>query len=206
MTARRAAAVLAALAAMALAGCATTTTTAVWRDPELGAYRLSTVLVMGVSEDAIGRRLYEDALSAELRRHGVAATASYVLLPESGKLTREEIDAAIAHRGFHEVLVTDVIGTQRETVHVPPHYDYYHLPIYDNYYRYYAFAWDRVYDPGYTRTFTTVSLETSLYLAPSGRVAWGMRTRSVDPDDVERLVDELVRETVANLTASGLVP
>jgi hypothetical protein len=91
-------------------------------------------------------------------------------------------------------------------VYYPGRYEYYSRPVYDSYYRYYTFAYDRIYEPGYTLTFTTVSLETSLYQTPSRRVAWGMRTKSIDPENINKLIRELVEETVRNLTTSGFIP
>ena len=195
-----------ALAVLTLGGCAGITTTAVWKDPRIGDWRLGSVLVMGVAEDQLGRRAYEDAMTEALRARGVRAGASYVLLPDSGKLGQEAIDAAIADQNFEAVLVTHVVGTGKETVYYPGRYEYYSRPIYDSYYRHYTFVYDRFYEPGYARTFTTLSLETSLYQAPSTRVAWGMRTKSIDPENINRLVEELVEETVTNLGASGFIP
>ena len=198
-------ALLAASLLALLAGCATTTTTAVWKDPEVGDMRLRSLLVLGVAEDQFARRKYEDALAQALRSEGVNAAAGYRVVPHDGKLTQEQIDTAVASRGFQGVLVTRVIGTGEETVHFPGYYDYYRRPIFDSYYRYYAYTYDRVYRPGYTDTYQTVSLETTLYQAPSGRVAWGMRTKSIDPEALDRLVSDLVRETIENLTTSGLL-
>lgn len=200
------ASILATLAVLTLAGCASLSTIAVWKDPRIGDWRLDSVLVMGVDEDQLWRRAYEDAMAEALGARGVRAAASYTLLPGNGKLSEEEIDGAIAKHDFEAVLVTHVIGTGEETIYYPGRFPYYGGPRYSGYYRYYDFAYDWVYEPGYTLTFTTVSLETSLYRAPSTRVAWGIRTRSVDPHNVNRLVKELVNETVTNLGASGFLP
>jgi len=197
---------LATLAVLTLAGCASLTTTALWKDPRVEDWRLGSVLVMGVAEDQLARRAYEDAMAEALRARGVRAAASYSLLPDSNKLSQEQIDDAIANQSFEAVLVTHVVGTDEETVYYPGHFQSYSRPMYDTYYRYYNFVYDRVYEPGYTLTFTTVSLETSLYRAPSKRVAWGMRTKSVDPHNINRLVKALVNETVANLGESGFLP
>lgn len=191
--------------ALLLAACSTTTTTAVWKDPQLGERRFTSILVMGVAEDQLARRKYEDALTAALAARGVRAAASYAVIAGSGKLSKEQIDAAVASGGYESVLVTHVLGIGEETVHYPGYYEYYRRPFYDHYYRYYAHTYDLVYRPGYTDTYTTVSLETSLYQAPSGSVAWGMRSESIDPEDIDRLVNSLVNETIRNLAASGLI-
>ena len=192
-------------AATALVACATTTTTATWRDPALGDVRFRSLLVMGVGEDQFARRKYEDALASALRDRGVRATTSYSMLPDSRRLSEEEVDDAVRSRGFEGVIVTRVTATGEETVHYPGYYQYYRLPLYDHYYRFYAYSYDRVWRPGYTDVVQTVSLETLLYQAPGGRVAWGMRSKSIEPENLDRLVRSLVEETVRNLAESGLL-
>jgi hypothetical protein len=193
------------LAVALLVACATTTTMSTWKDPQLGDRRFASMLVVGVAEDQFARRKYEDSMSAALRARGVRSTTSYSLLPGTTKLDQEQIDEALARNGYEAVLVTHVIGTGEETVYYPGYYEYYRRPVFDSYYRYYTYTYDRVYRPGYSATFNTVSLETSLYQAPSGRVAWGMRTKSIEPENLDRLVGSLVEETINNLAASGLI-
>jgi hypothetical protein len=192
-------------AAVLLVACATTTTTATWRDPDLGDVRFRSLLVMGVGEDQFARRKYEDALASALRDRGVEVTTSYSMLPESRRLSEQEVDEAVRSRGFEGVIVTRVTATGEETVHYPGYYEYYRLPLYDHYYRFYAYSYDRVWRPGYTDTLHTVSLETLLYQAPGGRIAWGMRSKSIDPDNLDGLVRSLVEQTVRNLAESGLL-
>jgi len=192
-------------AAALLAGCETTTTTATWRDPAIGNVRFESLLVMGVAEDQFARRKYEDALAAALRARGVRATASYTVLPDVQPMSEEQIDDAVRSRGFEAVIVTRVTGTGEEQVYFPGYYEFYRRPIYDHYYRFYSYSYDRVYRPGYTDTYQTVSLETLLYRAPDGQVAWGMRSKSIEPENLDRLVRSLVDETVQNLAASGLI-
>ena len=192
-------------AALLLAACETTTTTATWRDPALGDVRFRSLLVMGVAEDQFARRKYEDELAAALRARGVRAAASYTVLPGAERPSEEQVDEAVRSRGFEAVIVTRVTATGEEQVYFPGYYEYDRRPIYDHYYRFYAYSWDRVYRPGYTDTYKTVSLETLLYQAPQGKVAWGMRSKSIDPEDLDGLVRALVNETVQNLAASGLI-
>jgi hypothetical protein len=190
---------------MALHGCASTTTVASWKDPQAGNWRFRSVLIMAVAEDQLARRAYEDAMAGALAQRGVRAATSYSLLPGSDKLEQADVDAAIADQAFEAVLVTHVVGVDEETVYYPGRYEYYSRPVYGGYYHHYTLAYDMVYRPGYTRTYKTMSVETNLYRAPSGRVIWGMRTHSVDPDETNRLVRELVHETVKNLDASGFI-
>jgi len=192
--------------ALVLAACDTaTTTTATWRDPSLGDFRFRSLLVMGVGEDQFARRKYEDALAAALRARGVRATASYTVLPGAEQLSQERIDQAVRNHGAEGVIVTRVTGTGEEEIYFPGYYQYDRRPIYHHYYRFYTYSYERVYRPGYTNVYQTVSLETLLYRAPQGEVAWGMRSKSIEPENLDRLVRSLVEETVQNLAESGLI-
>jgi hypothetical protein len=92
-------------AAALLAGCAGPELTNMWRNPAFPEAPLTKVFVISVSKDAVHRRLWEDAFSAELALHGVAATPSYQLFPDGVPDTAESISAVKAN-AFDGVLVT----------------------------------------------------------------------------------------------------
>ena len=127
------------------------------------------------------------------------------MLPASRKLTEEQVDRAVRERGFDGVIVTRVTDASEETIYRPGYYESYSRPVYDGYYGYYDYAFDRVYQPGYYDTIQTLTLETLLYRAPEGSVAWGMRSKAIEPDQLDRLVRSLVDDTVRNLAESGLI-
>jgi hypothetical protein len=69
------------------------------------------VLVVGVARDDLVRRVYEDAMAAQLAARGIAATPSYAVL--AGALTAQadkQLLAAAEKAGARHVLSTAVIG------------------------------------------------------------------------------------------------
>jgi hypothetical protein len=97
-------ALIAATAAL-LAGCATSELTNMWHNPSFRDAPLRKVFVIAASKNPVNRRLWEDAFSAELSAHGVAATPSYQLFPDAVPDTVESIEAVRAN-AFDGVLVT----------------------------------------------------------------------------------------------------
>src|SRR5512137_3039404 len=66
-----------------LAGCATSELVNIWSDPSVQSPVLRKVLVISVGRNPVHRRLWEDAYTAELGKHSVAATPSYRLFPDA---------------------------------------------------------------------------------------------------------------------------
>jgi hypothetical protein len=77
---------LAAVAAAVLLGCAANTRmNGVWVDPAAGSrVPASNVHVIGIDQDSTARRIYEDAIVAQLAARGIKSQPSYNLLPELG--------------------------------------------------------------------------------------------------------------------------
>ena len=67
-----------------LASCASTTEiNGAWVNPEAGKRRpVHNVLVIGINRDDTARRIYEDAIVAQLAARGIKAQPSYELLLE----------------------------------------------------------------------------------------------------------------------------
>src|SRR4029453_15000138 len=80
-----------------------------WRDPQFAGQPLRSVLVIGVARSQSNRRVFEDGFAQALRAQGVAATASYPLLPEEGAIGNARIKQAVAQSGADAVLIPGVL-------------------------------------------------------------------------------------------------
>lgn len=88
-----------------LSGCATSELVDVWSDPSFQPPPLRTMFVISDSRTAVQRRLWEDAFAAELAKHDVAATPSYVKFPDAVP-DSDQVIQAVRSSGFDGVLVT----------------------------------------------------------------------------------------------------
>jgi len=102
---------VAGLACAVLAGCASSgQLDGVWINPE-ARYRLplSNVLVIGIERDATARRIYEDAIVAQLAARGIKAQVSYKLLPDVGPTPPPGVQRAVRNAGVDAVMISRTV-------------------------------------------------------------------------------------------------
>jgi hypothetical protein len=65
-----------------------------------------------------------------------------------------------------------------------------------------------VYDPGYTREDTTVSVETNVYATskPDGDLVWNGFSKSFNAKSAKKVADGLVKEVPKQMEKDGLLP
>jgi hypothetical protein len=108
-----------------LASCASTTEiNGAWVNPEAGKRSpVNNVLVIGINRDATARRIYEDAIVAQLAARGIKAQPSYKLLPELGPAPPPEIETTVRNAGVDAVLVSRTLRVSTD-LRVTPGYSY----------------------------------------------------------------------------------
>jgi len=194
-----------ALAALALAGCASTTLDGSWTRPGFGGKRIEgTLMVVGVTRDDTVRRIYEDAMVAALAARGVKAVHSYAALPAAlDKDSDARIEQAARAAGATLLLSTAVIGQDRETV---VSQDPFMFGGFRGYRGWYGSYWGLSY-PVRTevRTYSTYVAQTALTDLGGDRVEWTARTRTSAPADVEKETRAFVAVIVGALEQAGLV-
>ena len=122
MNRRLAGVALLSAAVLALSGCASTAINAQWINPQAGnRLPVKSVMVMDINRDSTARRVYEDAMVAELAARGVKAVQSYKSLPGDGPAEQQAIQAAVSSAGADAVLISRTISVTNE-VRVSPGY------------------------------------------------------------------------------------
>ncbi len=203
--------VLLACACLWLAGCASTRFTSEWRANDYTGPAFRKLLVVGVSRDAIARRVFEDRLVAELTGRGVAATASYVLAPQDGELDRAALENLVAVAGADGILTTRLVQVTRQTTYYPGVYPYGPYPgPYYGFYGYYPYAYrgawlGYAYVPPQIVQYDVVTLETQLFDVPRQALIWGATSQSFAPGNLQREAGELGRLVIAALAAARLI-
>lgn len=187
-----------------LASCATTKTTAEWRDENVNK-RYAKILVIGVAAKPPVRRIFEDQLASRLREQNVDAEAAFRLLPAETKLTKESIKQAIAGKGYDGVLVTHLVGVTEKETYYPPVYRPVAVPRYRNYYGYYTTVYEYVREPGYYDRYKVVRLETSLFDTGSEGIAWSLQSETIDPQSTQAVIDRVIDKAVKALKKQKLI-
>ena len=116
---------LAALTAALLVSCASTTEiNGVWVNPQASNRSpVNKVLVIGINRDDTARRIYEDAVVAQLAARGIKAQPSYELLLELGLVPPLDIKSVVRNAGVDAVLVSRTVRVSTEIRVTPRHSD-----------------------------------------------------------------------------------
>lgn len=202
----RVAPVLAAAAAvLALAACATTTLRDSWTDPTVRAEPFRKVLVVTVGGGVAQRRIFEDTLAARLEAAGVAGVQGYRLLPE-GKASEAEMNAAVAQAGADGLMLVHFKGVRTETevrtTLAPGAFGPWGPGWGPGWYGWYG----GLYAVPEVVTTRIATIETTLFDAKSGRLAWAGVTETFDPTSFRKVSDALADVIVTGIAAHGLAP
>ena len=81
-------------------------------------------------------------------------------------------------------------------------------PYYYSFYGYVGAVYPLLYDRGYTREDTTVSVETNVYATskPDGDLVWNGVSNSFNPKSAKKVADGLVKEVPKQMEKDGLLP
>jgi hypothetical protein len=178
------------LLCVCVASCATSSASLerAWRATDARPGELRYIATLFVSNDPTLRRVAEDRMANALRARGIRAVPSYVLLGAAPidrdsafwRLGAARIDGLVAMR----VVET---GVQRRL------------------------ASRDVFEGGFTTTRTevveetVVQVETSAISVRTQRVLWSSMSKSVAPDSVSELVNDVSKIVTRELEAQGLV-
>ena len=196
-----------ALAMTALLAACAIKPLAEWRDSSFSG-TVDNILIIGVSEQPVVRRLFEDTFVKELAALGVSAKSSYQILTDDQISSKDALDAAIKAQSMSAVLVTRVIGVDEINTYTPPTYTYTPSTFdrrYKDYHSYFNHA-VQVATPGYWDKYEVLKLESNLYDSASQQLIWSIQSESFDPRSASQLIDDQITVSIESLRNTGLIP
>jgi hypothetical protein len=193
---------LAAAAAMALAACASTSLVNQWKSPDFSGPAVRKVLVLGVTEQAGVRRVFEDEFSSQLRAAGVDAVPSYTVIPQDGQAEQAVLEKAVQDLGADGVLVTRLVKNEAKTQVTP---GYYRPAPTLGFYGWYSAAWIGYYEPPMVYQYDVVTAETSLYSPPQSKLVWSGTTETFSPQDVKKETRGFAKVIIEALRKEGVL-
>ena len=197
------------IALFALSACNKTKTSIPlsWRNPAIDNTVFKKLFVIGVGEDEVGRRLFEDTFASSLAEQGTTAQASWGSLPQSTQLTEEQIRGAIDGGNFDGVLITRLLGVDQSQQYVPPSTHTVPTAYHGyGYYGYYGTSYAVVHEPGYFKTNTTFRLETNLYSVATSDLVWSGQSETLNPESLSDVIDSMTLAVAKKLKAEKLIP
>lgn len=201
--------VLIAGAALLLASCATSTQfNAQWLNPEAGnRLPVRNVLVIGISRDSTARRIYEDAMVAQLAARGVKAQPAYKSLPQDGPAPQSAIEKAVRDAGADAVLVSRTVSVTNE-VRVSPGMVM-GPPAgfgWGGFYGFYHGMWSSAYAiPPNVYTVQNVVVDTRLFDAKDFMVLWSGSSTTNPTSSMQTTISEFAATLVTALAGAKAI-
>lgn len=154
-----------------------------------------------ISNDDSLRVAGEESLVRELSERGIQAVATYRIAP------KEELQRAeTARPWFERAKVDGIVMVRPVSSDTRPAYtsETWVGPSYSSLWSYYGYGWGTVYVFGGARQETTVVVETTVYSVPRDQLIWAAVSETRNARDLRGFVDELVKESVAEMQKQGL--
>jgi len=196
--------VFAIIALFILTSCATTELTKVYTDSAYSGGPIESVMVVGVSKKAKNRKMFEQFFTNQFKSNGIKAVSSAAVIPGDNDPNKDKIKGAAIEQGMGSVLVTHLVGVEKDETH---HADSFtatpdsHL-VFGTYY---TGTYRYEYRPGYTEQNTKVKLESNLYETKTEKLIWSATSESINPESVNKVIEELCKEVMKSLRQNNLI-
>ena len=208
---------IASIALFALAACSKTTTSISqsYRNPGYEQTVFKKLFVIAVAENDESRQAFENAFANAIAGQGGTAQPSWGVLPQSEKLSEEEILGAIEGGSFDGVLITRLLSVDKDQEYTPastynnPRTRYYSGGggMYGRgFYGFYGTTYAEVHEPGYFETSTTIRLETNLYSIANNGLVWTAQSDTVDPTSIPEARESMTTAVAKKLKEERLIP
>lgn len=173
-----------------------------WREPgaTVTAGPQNKALIIALVKDETSRRVIEDQLS---KRFNASAVQSYKILTAEDLKSASDagLDEKVIQGKFTHVLLMRLADMQKETSYVPGTTTAY----YGGYGRYYGYGAGMYSTPGYYTTDKNYFIETTIYSVNPNKLLWTGTTKTVNPTQVDRVVNDIADVVVAKMKKEGFL-
>jgi hypothetical protein len=204
--------VVVAVAAMCLAGCASSSIKKTWKSPEYQGGPVQKPAVIGVDDRGIVRKGFENRFVRDLREHGQEAIVTYELmaLPDI-KADKDAAAARLREAGADSVLIVRLVDQVNYDSQVRASPALFAPTVtgigsYYGWYDYYSVAFTEM-GTVWSSTKQLAYLDISLYSLKSSQRIWSGLTKATIKETTDRVevVDALVSKVVDAMRKDGVV-
>ena len=197
------------IAVAILASCATTQLDSQWANPDFAGNKLKgKVFIVGISNDDMVRRLYEDEMAAQLQIRGLTILRSYEVI--AAPLDKNGSDTLVraAREGGANLILSSAVVAREQVQNIVSE------PMqglgYDNGFGgWYSFYWPLYGNAPSIRTqvsqYNRYTIRTSLTDTATGKIIWSARTQTDDVQSLNREVKAFVKVIVDTMTKSAVL-
>jgi len=181
-----------------------------WFNPTYKGQIFHKILVIGVAQNLKVRADFEDEMATQIARPGIQTIPGNQILLRPDPKAKPDLDylrAQIRDNGIDAVVVSRLLKIDKRVTSIPSSTYIAPFPYYYSFYGYLGAVYPVVYDPGYTREDTTVSVETNVYATskPDGDLVWTGVSNSFNPKSAEKVAEGLVKVVPKQMEKDGLL-
>ena len=187
-----------------LIACASTKLVSVWKDDAYKGGVIKSVMVVGVTENHVNRRMFEDKFTERFKKWGIDAVPSYSVIPTYTGLSRAAVLSEAEKQVISAILATNLLKVKEETIKFEP-LDY--EPVKSRHYfgSYFPAATQYAHTPVSYKKVESVRLQTNLYERDTEKLIWSTVTETFRPESVKEVIDSLCMEVMQSMRKNGLV-
>jgi len=168
-----------------------------------GSFAGKKVAALVISTDESLRVSGEEALARELVSRGVEGVAAYRVIPKEILRDTDKAKEWFERTGVEGVVTMRPVSADKERTWQPSMWTT--APYYSTLWGYYGYGWGAVYDPGYVREDTVLTIETMIYSVPANKLLWAGMSETTNPKQAGKVIEDLVEAVVKDMKKHGLV-
>ncbi|MDH3640613.1 MAG: DUF4136 domain-containing protein [Gammaproteobacteria bacterium] len=185
-----------------LGACSTTKLVDHWQAETFSRNDLNQVLIVGVTNNAANRFLFESEIERAMLNAGLSGTTSIRALGDEFP-TKENVQGYINDHDIDYVLATRLADVKVDKTYVPEsvrtYYTGPYYPSYGHYYHGYGSSITMVRD-AYVDTRSTVVLVTTIFDTRTKQPVWVGRSESFEPGSVNYLAADIAKSAWRNIS------
>jgi hypothetical protein len=186
-------------------GCSSSVLVDEWNDPSFREAPLKKIFVIAIRKSPIKRRIWEDAFVSELSQHGIKATSSYHLFPDSLPDTNQVVEA-ILDKGFDGILITRVLPIETQTRYVQSYITKEQQSRYNVFRKRYDTFYRDVVHPGYEESEVINRRSIDVWvIRDNERMIWSATSNSPERNSVKDVQDGIANLVIAELTRYSII-
>jgi len=188
---------------LTLTGCASISLQHSAKDSTLPAKQYKKLLIVGITEQAQKRQVFEEVFASELQKRGVTGIPSYTITGVTEKLSKESVIEAVKKTGADGVITTRITGLKKNTS-VNTGYIMTEHGFADGFGVHVTYA-TFVHQPVEVILSTKIAIETNLFDSASGSLVWTSTSSAVDPEGTITASRELSGVVFQAMAKDGLL-
>jgi hypothetical protein len=186
-------------------GCASSELVDIWSDSSFQPPSLNKMLVISVSKNSVQRRIWEDAFSTELARHGVAVTPSYRLFPDAVPDTNR-IMQSVQSNSFDGVLVTRRLPPETNTQYMEGYVTTEQGMRYDHRRERFVTYYRDIEHAAYIDSQKVDIRAIDVWATRNeGQMIWSATSKTPEPNSVQEVRPEIVKLVISELTQQRII-